>query len=316
MDEMEHFNNCRLCPRECGINRFSDHHKGFCRESDQLRIAFIGVHFGEEPPITGTKGSGTIFFSGCSLRCSFCQNHQISHSGIGKIFTLDNLVDQVEEVIDKYGVHNINFVTPDHFFPFAFNLCRILRKKGHSLPMLYNVSGYQSVKMLRLAESAVDIYLPDYKYSDQRLASALSRCRDYPEVALAAILEMVRQKGFLNSFQTGDPIADRGVLVRHLILPGYPDNSKNALTTLFLEFGPGLPISLMSQYSPVTPQEDTDLKRYLRKDEFDEVYEHAMDLGFHHLFVQFPETLEKSDDKGDPFVPDFGLAAPFLGKGN
>jgi len=155
-------------------------------------------------------------------------------------------------MIQGEHVHNINFVTPDHFFPYVFELVTLLRGRHCTLPMVFNVSGYQSVNLLKSAEEYVDIYLPDFKYADRDLAKRLSKCRDYPDVALAALSVMLSQKGFLDCFDTGDPLARKGVLVRHLILPGYVANSINALTTLFVEFGAELPLSLMSQYVPVT----------------------------------------------------------------
>jgi len=282
---------------------------GFCRQDGQLRVAYVGPHFGEEPPLTGTHGSGTIFFSGCSLRCSYCQNFQISREGLGQIIELESLLAMVEDMILHRQVHNVNFVTPDHFFPYVFELVKLLRGKGYSLPMVFNLSGYQSVNLLQSAEEYADIYLPDFKYSDRNLAKRLSRCQDYPDVALAALSEMITQKGFLDCFDTGDPLARKGVLVRHLLLPGYVENSINALTTLFVEFGAELPLSLMSQYVPVTLQEAETLNRPLTEEEFNEVYSHSLDLGFQHLFVQFPE--KAASDGKPPFLPDFRLDKPF-----
>jgi putative pyruvate formate lyase activating enzyme len=165
--------------------------------------------------------------------------------------------------------------------------------------------------MLKMAEAYADIYLPDFKYSDRDLSARLSKCRDYPEKALEALLEMVRQKGFLESFESGASLARRGVLVRHMILPGKTENSLNALTTLFLEFGPLLPLSLMSQYTPVVPHKDHDLNRFLARKEFDRVYQHALDLGFEHLFLQFPEESPTHHPNNAPFLPDFLRAEPF-----
>jgi putative pyruvate formate lyase activating enzyme len=269
----------------------------------------VGPHFGEEPPLTGTQGSGTVFFTGCSLRCSYCQNFQISREGLGETIGLEDLLAKVEDMILQERVHNINFVTPDHFFPYVFELVTLLRAKGCALPMVFNVSGYQSATLLKSAEEYVDIYLPDFKYADRDLAKNLSKCRDYPDVAVAALSLMLSQKGFLDCFDTGDPLARKGVLVRHLILPGYVENSINALTTLFVEFGAGLPLSLMSQYVPVTPQEAGPLNRPLTEAEFNQVYSHALDLGFQHLFVQFPAR-ELHEIK-PPFLPDFRLHKPF-----
>jgi putative pyruvate formate lyase activating enzyme len=308
----EFFKQCFLCPRECGVDRLEEGKKsssGFCRQDGQLRVAYVGPHFGEEPPLTGTHGSGTVFFTGCSLRCSYCQNFQISREGLGEAIEMEGLLAKVEEMIIRKHVHNINFVTPDHFFPYVFELVTLLRSKGYDLPIVFNLSGYQSVNLLKAAQGYADIYLPDFKYADRDLAKRLSKCQNYPDVALAALSEMLSQKGFLDSLDPSHPLAKKGVLVRHLILPGHAENSINALTTLFVEFGAELPLSLMSQYVPVTPQDAEALNRYLTEEEFNRVYSHALDLGFQHLFVQFP--VKKSPETKPPFLPDFRLDKPF-----
>ena len=318
MDLIESYKNCVLCPRQCRVNRVADcadAHIGLCGETHQLRIAYVGPHFGEEPPISGKSGSGTIFFTGCSLKCSYCQNNQISRYGLGTGTSLEELGAKITYMIEHDHVHNINFVTPDHFFPHIFQLVSLLRRDGFDLPIVYNLSGYQSVESLKSARDYVDIYLPDFKYSDPSLAAALSKCRDYPQIALEAIAEMVNQKGFLDSSFTDAPLATRGVLVRHLILPGKVANSINALTTLFIEFGPDLPLSLMSQYHPVVHQKDDDLNRPVSEEEFDRVYLHAQDLGFEHLFVQFPEKSASQRRAPSPFLPDFERPDPFPATG-
>ena len=227
---------------------------------------------------------------------------------------MDELFEKVTGMIETHHVHNVNLVTPDHFFPHVFELVSLLRRQGYHLPIVYNLSGYQSVPLLRMAESLVDIYLPDFKYTDSALSQRLSKCGDYPEKALEAIVEMVRQKGFLEDIDASSHVAGKGVLVRHLILPGQVENSLNALTTLFLEFGSGLPLSLMSQYHPVLPQKDQALNRSLTKDEFDQVFSHAEDLGFERLFVQFLDQTPAVKPKAAPFVPDFRQSQPFSSK--
>jgi putative pyruvate formate lyase activating enzyme len=271
----------------------------------------VGSHFGEEPPISATKGSGTVFLSGCSLKCVFCQNRQISHQGLGRPTDPEKLLWELQTLIQDHQVHNINFVTPDHFFPHIFQLIELLRAHGFNLPMVFNTSGYQCLDLLKQAREYADVFLPDYKYSDPALAEGLSRCKDYPQVALDAISEMVRQKGFLNVGHPGDGPAGKGVLVRHLILPGHVENSIAALTSLFLEFGRGLPISLMSQYHPVCRHPNPELNRPILKDEFDKVYNHALELGFETLFVQFPEKEPRVTDPVSPFLPDFRKIKPF-----
>ncbi len=314
MNQINFYKNCRLCPRECGVNRLagSDNVKaGFCGETDQLRVGYIGPHFGEEPPISGKNGSGTVFLSGCSLKCAFCQNHQISHQGLGTYMGLRELARKLEDLTGRHHVHNINFVTPDHFFPHIFRLVSLLRKQGIDLPIVFNTSGYQSVETLKHAEDYADIYLPDFKYADPSLAEDLSKCRHYSQVALDAIAEMVRQKGFLDVCRTEEAFAKKGVLVRHLIIPGHAENSINALTSLFLEFGPGLPLSLMSQYHPVRHHDDIDLNRCLSEEEFNNAYSHARDLGFEHLFVQFPDKNSEHRPTTSPFLPNFEQSEPF-----
>ena len=226
---------------------------------------------------------------------------------------VNELFEKVKEMIELKQVHNINLVTPDHFFPHTFQLVSLLRGRGYNLPVVYNLSGYQSVKVLKMVDHYANIYLPDYKYSDPILSAKFSKCKDYPRVALDAITEMIKQKGFLDSSKTNASLARRGVLVRHLILPGKIENSLNALTTLFLEFGAKLPLSLMSQYKPALPQKDRDLNRPITGEEFDRVYSHAMDLGFEALYVQFPENNHSNPQNPSPFLPDFRQEEPFSG---
>jgi putative pyruvate formate lyase activating enzyme len=304
------YESCRLCPRNCGVNRLKGE-SGFCREGADLRVSYVGPHFGEEPPLTGSCGSGTVFLTGCSLRCSFCQNFQISRESVGTAMKMEDLLSRIILMIREKRVHNINMVTPDHFFPHVFRVTELLRESGSDLPIVYNLSGYQSKAMLEMAEPLVEIYLPDFKYSDRDLSSGLSGCRDYPDVALQAVAEMLKQKGFLDSCESEDPLARRGVLVRHMILPGRIQNSLDVLTTLFLEFGSGLPLSLMSQYTPVTPQKLGDLNRAVHADEFDRVYRHALELGFERLYVQFPEERSPNSPCRTPFLPDFRKEDPF-----
>lgn len=308
-DFYQAYQECTLCPRECRVDRTAGK-LGVCGESAILRVASIDAHFGEEPPISGTHGSGTIFFSGCTLLCTFCQNYQISCFHMGGLTTVERVAEQVFELVHRQGVHNLNLVTPDHFLPHAIDLIQRLRAGGVELPVVFNSSGFEKVEILRQAAEYVDIYLPDFKYSDAELAHSLSRCRSYPMVALDAIAEMVKQKGFLDHFTSGRKIASRGVLVRHLVLPGQIANSIEALSMLFAEFGPELPISLMSQYRPARMVKQAELNRSLRPDEFGRVYEHLLELGFRNCFVQH---MEGGPEEEDPFLPDFNRERPFKG---
>ncbi len=308
-DLYQAYRSCTLCPRECRVDRTSGR-LGICGESAELRIASIEAHFGEEPPISGTHGSGTLFFSGCTLLCSFCQNYQISCFHIGDRTTVEKAADQVADLVKRRGIHNLNLVTPDHFLPHAIDLIQRLRTRGIALPVVFNSSGFEKVELLRQTEEYADIYLPDFKYSDAELAHALSHCRSYPLVALDAIAEMVKQKGFLDHFSEGRAIASRGVLVRHLVLPGQTANSIEALSMLFAEFGPELPLSLMSQYRPARMVKQAELNRPLRPEEFSRVYNHLLELGFKNCFVQH---MEGSPEEEDPFLPDFNRERPFKG---
>ena len=297
------YENCKLCPHSCGIDRKKS--TGRCGEANVPRISWVGSHYGEEPPISGSNGSCTVFFSGCSLACVYCQNYQISSGKIGDETNIETLFNLISNTLNTEGAHNVNFVTPDHFFPHIFMLAKLLRDKKPSVPLLYNTSGYQRIKMLKMAEPFSDIYLPDYKYSDSFLAAKYSGVSDYPTIAIEALSEMISQKGFLNSFETQANIATKGVLVRHLILPGAVQNSIDALTTLFLEFGKNLPLSLMSQYHPTSALEPP-MNRIITTEEFYKVYNHAMELGFKNLFVQFPE-----DNSPESYKPDFREKMPF-----
>lgn len=309
MNFVHYFKECQLCPRRCQINRLDDH-TGFCGETAQLRVAAIEAHFGEEPPISGTRGSGTVFFSGCTLKCDFCQNYQISTQGLGAPQAASEVVQRLVELHQMQGIHNVNFVTPDHFFPHCWQIVQELREQNTPIPAVYNLSGYASIDMLYTTGPFADIYLPDFKYADRQLAKALSHCADYPSVALDALTEMIRQKGFLDAASTEEiEIAKQGVLVRHLILPGQVQNSLDALSMLFLEFGRDLPLSLMSQYHPVQPYSLSEMDRHITPDEFQQVYDHALSLGFEHLFVQYPEAPEDQPT----FLPDFTQIRPFEG---
>ncbi|RPH98069.1 MAG: 4Fe-4S cluster-binding domain-containing protein, partial [Calditrichaeota bacterium] len=268
------YSPCGLCPRECGVNRLKGE-AGICGETAALRVAAIEAHFGEEPPISGTNGSGTVFFTGCTLRCAFCQNFQISCFHLGENLKANQVAERLVRLVDQRAIHNVNFVTPDHFLPHTIEIVEELRRRNIDLPILYNTSGYCKVSSLQLLEGIADMYLPDFKYSDAELAAELSQARDYPEIALAAIVEMVRQTGFLDSFMHNRALASRGVLVRHLVLPGRVQNSIKALTMLFLEFGRDLPLSLMSQYWPARSIDQPEMNRRLRTQEFMQVSEHA-----------------------------------------
>jgi putative pyruvate formate lyase activating enzyme len=294
----EAYQRCSLCPRDCKVDRTKGA-LGFCGESAVCRVSFIGSHFGEEPSFSGTKGSGTIFFSGCSSQCFFCQNYQISIQHDGRSITPPELLEEVRVLLSK-GVHNLNFVTPDHFWPHIRALCHELRNEGVRVPMLFNSSGYQKPEMVPEYADVMDIFLPDFKFAEPDLAQLCMGDARYPEIALTAIREMVKLKGFLEPWDiTGKVTARQGVLVRHLVLPGQVENSLKALKLLYREFGPGLPLSVMSQFQPVPGCfQKKKLHRILSPGEYHQVLGLVEDLGFEKVYTQ--ELKEET-----AFLPDF-----------
>jgi len=262
-------------------------------------------HFGEEPCVSGKNGSGTVFFSGCSCGCFFCQNYQISHQGMGRIYTEDEFFAELKELAAR-GVHNLNFVTPDHFWPQIRRVLVRLREDGMEIPFLWNTSGYCLAEMVREQTRLVDVFLPDFKFSDGALAERCMGDARYPELALAAISEMVDATGFLRPYdETGEMTATRGTLVRHLVLPGQFENSIRALDLLYEHFGPRLPLSIMSQFMPMPECSargmfTTKVDRAM----YEEVCRHAEELGFTRIFAQL-------DSGDDGFAPDFSQDNPF-----
>ena len=303
---MRRYANCKLCPRQCGADRSSGQ-TGFCGESAACRIAFAGPHYGEEPCFSGTRGSGAIFFCGCSSQCFFCQNHQISLGDQGRVVTADDLLAMAEDLI-KQGVHNLNFVTPDHFWPHIENLGRRLRARGHTLPFIFNSSGYQAPAMVAAYAELMDIFMPDFKFADPDLAHACMRDHRYPDITREALRRMVAAQGFLEPWDDdGRLVARRGVLVRHLVLPGYVENTRRVLRLLRDEFGPQLPLSVMSQFRPVeTCLTRGLLDRTVTAEEYGQVCDLVEELGFERVFIQ--------PDAGHPdFLPDFSKKEPFAG---
>jgi putative pyruvate formate lyase activating enzyme len=301
------YKDCRLCPRQCGKDRGAGE-KGHCGQTDKLVISSIGPHFGEEPPISGTGGSGTLFFTGCSTGCFFCQNFQISREGLGREYTPADLLASVRDLV-RLGVHNINYVTPDHFWPHVRALIRQLKEAGIAVPHLINSSGYGRPETISEMAGLADIFLPDYKFADNALAEFCMGRNDYRETALKAIEIMIEKKGFLDaSFDdAGGGPATKGVLIRHLVLPGNADNSRKALKDLKERFGRYVPVSLMSQYHPTEYcKGKREFERTITRQEYRSVLREAQDLGFENLFRQ-------ADSGDDDFSPDFNKKDPFKG---
>jgi len=304
--DLSPYRECMLCPRLCRVDRVAGQ-RGVCGETAVCRVASIGPHHGEEPALSGTRGSGTIFFAGGSCRCLFCQNWQISREGFGEEVTLEHLTVRALELVAT-GVHNLNFVTPTHVWPHVRELCRRLRAAGVQIPLVLNCSGYERPERVREYREVIDIYLPDFKFTDPDLARRCMGDERYAEYALASLREMVAAVGFLepwdDTFQT---VARRGVLVRHLVLPGYVESSLGLLRLLHREFGPGLPLSIMSQYRPMPACLKAGfLTHPVPRQEYEQVCALAEDLGFEHAFIQ--------PDYGDEgFAPDFRDEEPFAG---
>jgi putative pyruvate formate lyase activating enzyme len=290
------FVDCILCPRECHVDR-SAGQAGYCGLTDELLVARAALHMWEEPCVSGKNGSGTVFFAGCSLGCIYCQNRSISSGQKGKKITVERLAEIYLELQQK-GAHNINLVTPDHFVPHIIDSIQKARENGLMLPVVYNSSGYAKVKTLKLLDRYVDIYLPDLKYMDKSISAKYSGCSDYFEHASNAIDVMVKQ--------VGEPVFDkmgimqRGVIVRHLVLPGCVDDSKRIIEYLYRTFGDSIYISIMNQYTPVSHFKDyPELNRRISQEEYDQLVDYAVSIGVSRGFIQEGDTALES------FIPDF-----------
>ncbi len=273
---------CNICPRKCNIDRSEDH--GFCGEGDRIRVARIAPHHFEEPPISGTRGSGTVFFSGCSLRCVFCQNRDISRrNGVGIEMSDSELYEKILELQDS-GVHNINLVTPTHFAASLVPILEQLKASGDlKIPVVYNSSGYEALESIKRLDGLVDIYMPDFKYFSNELAQRYSSTQDYREIAAAAISEMLAQRGKYRYSSTEPDILESGVIVRHLVLPSHRSDSIAVLNFLAELISPkNILLSLMSQYTPdfATDTPYKNLHRKVTSFEYSSVCDVAQALGF------------------------------------
>jgi len=275
---------CRVCPRECGVDRLKDSKLGFCRSGLNPVISSVSPHHGEEPPLSGTRGSGTIFFTNCNLRCVYCQNYPISQLGNGAERSPGELACQMTW-LQEQGCHNVNLVTPTHFVPQFLMALGIARERGFDLPIVYNSSGYDSVGTLRLLEGIVDIYLPDMRYGDDRAAMEYSVAPHYAEINRAAIMEMYRQVG--NLVVDGMGVAKRGLIIRHLVLPGGLSGTGEVMRFLAEEISKDVYISLMSQYFPAyRASEHGKIARRITEQEYDEAYDIKLRYGLKNGWVQ------------------------------
>lgn len=293
---VESIKNCILCPRECRINR-EDGKRGYCGMDSKIYAARAALHMWEEPCISGEKGSGAVFFSGCGLRCIFCQNREIAIGKDGKEISVEKL-GEIFIHLEKQGAANINLVTGAHYVPQIIEALKIAKEKGLSVPIVYNSSGYEKVETLKLLEGYVDVYLPDFKYMEGSLAEDFSNAPDYPERAKAAIEEMVRQTG--DCVFNEDGYIEKGTIVRHLILPGHTVNSKKVLEYLHSTYGNKIFISIMNQYTPVYEQKKyTELNRKVTEREYKKVLDYALEIGLENGFWQTGDTAKES------FIPAF-----------
>lgn len=313
---------CNLCPRHCKVERkYGD--RGFCGMTDEVTVARVAPHYWEEPCISGEAGSGTVFFSGCNLRCVYCQNHKIAAGRTGKVMSIRDLLAAFLS-LQEMGCHNINLVTPSHYIP---QIREALCQAKLTVPVVYNTSSYECVQSLRQLEGFVDIYLADLKYLDAGLAKRYSHAADYPETAKAAIAEMVRQVGGItyvceaseqeqghrkpgmesdskiirNATEYPDgALMKRGVIVRHLLLPGQVEEAKRVLRYLYETYGDTIAVSILNQYTPLPHVEAyPELNRPVTEEEYEEVVEYALELGINHGFLQDGQAV------GESFIPEF-----------
>ena len=287
---------CNLCPRKCNVDRKNQ--LGLCGASTTIKIARAALHFWEEPCISGEKGSGTIFFSHCSLQCVFCQNYRLSHDHpLGEEITISQFADICLD-LQEQGANNINLVTPTHYVPWIVEGIKLAKKRGLHLPIVYNTSAYESVETIRMLDGIVDIYLPDLKYFDDQYGILYSHAPNYFFYATEAIKEMVKQVGEPIFNEQG--ILQRGVIVRHLCLPGLKEDSKKVLRYLYTTYHNQIYISIMNQYTPIRHFERfPNLNQTLSEEDYDEIIDYALDIGITQAYQQEGETQLES------FIPEF-----------
>ena len=288
---------CYLCPRMCGADR-NNGELGFCSMPDEIYAARAALHMWEEPCISGEEGSGTVFFSGCNLKCVYCQNYKISRGENGKKITVDRLAEIFLE-LQGQNANNINLVTGVHYADKIVKALDIAKTKGLEIPVVYNSSGYENVDTLKMLENYVDIYLTDFKYADKESAEKYSKAPDYVDVVKKATDEMVRQKPEVVFDERG--VAKSGVIVRHLILPGMIEQSKEIVKYLHNRYKDKIFMSLMNQFTPLSGLESfTEINRKITEEEYESVIDYAVFLGIENAYIQEGETQEES------FIPDFG----------
>ena len=296
MKNMNKYENCLLCPRKCGINRRTGQ-TGVCGVSSEIKVARAALHYWEEPCISGKRGSGAVFFSGCSLHCVFCQNREISDGKEGKVISKERLSDFFTHLPGK-GANNINLVTPGQYIPDIVWAVNDAKSRGMKLPIIYNTSGYENVTELKLLEGIVDVYLPDFKYMDSTLSAMYSRAKDYPSVAKQALSEMVRQQpDVVIDDATG--LIQKGVIVRQLLLPGHVNDAKAVLKYLYDTYHDHVYISMMSQFTPIALKDYPEINRTVTRREYERLVDYALEIGITNAFIQ------EGDVAKDSFIPAF-----------
>ena len=296
MKNMNKYENCLLCPRKCGTNRRTGQ-TGVCGVSSEIKVARAALHYWEEPCISGKRGSGAVFFSGCSLHCVFCQNREISDGKEGKVISKERLSDIFMELADK-GANNINLGTPGQYIPDIVWAVNDAKSRGMKLPIIYNTSGYENVTELKLLEGIVDVYLPDFKYMDSTLSAMYSRAKDYPSVAKQALSEMVRQQpDVVIDDATG--LIQKGVIVRQLLLPGHVNDAKAVLKYLYDTYHDHVYISMMSQFTPIALKDYPEINRTVTRREYERLVDYALEIGITNAFIQ------EGDVAKDSFIPAF-----------
>ena len=298
---MHLYEACQLCPRACKVNRV-DGNTGLCGVTSHIKVARAALHHWEEPCISGTKGSGAVFFSGCSLHCVFCQNESISHGRGGKEITRERLAEIFLELQEK-GANNINLVTPGHFVPDIIWSVEHAKEQGLRLPIVYNTSSYEQLDTIKALEGIVDIYLPDFKYWSDELAMRYSKAADYPQVAKSAIAEMVRQQPqlkFVFDEEQDIELIKKGVIVRQLLLPGQLADARQIVKYLYETYGNQIYLSLMSQFTPLPHVADyPELNRKVSRRTYEKLVDYAIEIGVENGYIQEEDVAEES------FIPDF-----------
>lgn len=290
--------NCKLCPRNCGVNRLQDD-IGYCGSGKNIKAAHVWLHQWEEPCISGIKGSGTIFFSNCNLKCVFCQNHLISHENVGKEISIERLSEIFIEQQCR-GAHNINLVTPTHYVPQIIEAITIAKGKGLSIPIVYNSSGYENIETIKSLKGLIDIYLPDLKYFNDKYSIKYSNAPEYFKYASEAIKEMYKQVG--KPIINDNGLMEKGVIIRHLMLPGLLFDSKKIIDYIYSTFGDSVYISIMNQYTPMSNvSKYPEISKPLNPKHYDSLIDYALSIGVKNAFIQESGTVSES------FVPAFDL---------